>query len=272
MRMHFSSRPDFPFQISIFTSWEQKYFAYFDNQLIHRVLSRWSMVKRARLQMSPSDWLIFSTLISDWLTKIVNTPQSHKTRHEIAVKGFSEQITCKRSVFFVICANVLRTLQENGFRKFASRSAMSKFKCKCLNITVHVKEKATREVDGKAFVSQPVKSTFFSLDLFEVELAVGGITKVKIHIILCAISACLCFCFSFFLFPFSFQQKVYNQTVSAKFGGLFDFSEKFATPCLFSYEFFLASFGRKVFFSVFQVMKKKKLMFCPSDCIRFSEI
>lgn len=54
---------------------------------------------------------------------------------------------------------------------------MSKFKCKCMNITVHVKEKATREADGKAFVSQPVKSTFFSLDLFEVELAVGGITK-----------------------------------------------------------------------------------------------
>lgn len=54
---------------------------------------------------------------------------------------------------------------------------MSKFKCKCLNVTVHVKEKATRYADGKAFVSELEKSAFFSLDLYEVELAVGGITK-----------------------------------------------------------------------------------------------
>ena len=57
---------------------------------------------------------------------------------------------------------------------------MSKFKCKCLNVTVHVKEKATRYADGKAFVSELEKSAFFSLDLYEVELAVGGITKVII--------------------------------------------------------------------------------------------
>lgn len=54
---------------------------------------------------------------------------------------------------------------------------MSKYKCKCLNITIHVKEKATRETDGKAFVSSPEKTAFFLLDLSEVELAVGGITK-----------------------------------------------------------------------------------------------
>lgn len=82
---------------------------------------------------------------------------------------------------------------------------MSKFKCKCMNITVHVKEKATREVDGKAFLSQPVKSTFFSLDLFEVELAVGGITKVKIHLILSEISACINFRFVFLLFSFWYK-------------------------------------------------------------------
>ena len=57
---------------------------------------------------------------------------------------------------------------------------MSKFKCKCFNVTVHVKEKATREADGKVFVSEPDKSPFFSQELFEVELAVGGITKVMI--------------------------------------------------------------------------------------------
>lgn len=82
---------------------------------------------------------------------------------------------------------------------------MSKFKCKCMNITVHVKEKATREADGKAFVSQPVKSTFFSLDLFEVELAVGGITKVKIHLIQSEISACIFFRFVFLLFSFWYK-------------------------------------------------------------------
>lgn len=54
---------------------------------------------------------------------------------------------------------------------------MSKFKCKCLNVTVHVKEKATREADGTAFVSEDCKVVFFNQELFEVELAVGGITK-----------------------------------------------------------------------------------------------
>ena len=65
---------------------------------------------------------------------------------------------------------------------------MSKFKCKCLNVTIHVKEKATREADGKAFVSEvgKLKSAFFSQDLYEVELAVGGITKVRIVLTLLA--------------------------------------------------------------------------------------
>lgn len=56
---------------------------------------------------------------------------------------------------------------------------MSKFKCKCLNVTVHVKEKATREADGTAFVSEDCWVAFFNQELFEVELAVGGITKVN---------------------------------------------------------------------------------------------
>ena len=66
---------------------------------------------------------------------------------------------------------------------------MSKYKCKCLNITIHVKEKATRETDGKAFVSSPEKTAFFLLDLSEVELAVGGITKVIIDSSIFALSA-----------------------------------------------------------------------------------
>lgn len=55
---------------------------------------------------------------------------------------------------------------------------MSKFKCKCLNITIHVKEKATREAKGTAFVSENCSESFFTKELYEVELAVGGITKV----------------------------------------------------------------------------------------------
>ncbi|KAJ7373699.1 hypothetical protein OS493_011308 [Desmophyllum pertusum] len=54
---------------------------------------------------------------------------------------------------------------------------MSKFKCKCLNVTVHVKEKATREANGRAFVSETCTTAFFAQELYEVELAVGGITK-----------------------------------------------------------------------------------------------
>lgn len=54
---------------------------------------------------------------------------------------------------------------------------MSKFRCKCLNLTVHVKEKATREADGKAFVAETCTSAFFDRGLYEVELAIGGITK-----------------------------------------------------------------------------------------------
>ncbi len=63
--------------------------------------------------------------------------------------------------------------------------AMSKFKCKCLNVTVHVKEKATREANGKAFVSETCTAAFFDQELYEVELAVGGITKVNISLDFC---------------------------------------------------------------------------------------
>lgn len=61
---------------------------------------------------------------------------------------------------------------------------MSKFKCKCLNVTIHVKEKATREAEGKAFVSENCSQPFFAKELYEVELAVGGITKVICALIL----------------------------------------------------------------------------------------
>lgn len=61
---------------------------------------------------------------------------------------------------------------------------MSKFKCKCLNVTLHVKEKATREADGKAFVSENCAVSFFDEELYEVELAVGGITKVNFSLLL----------------------------------------------------------------------------------------
>lgn len=63
--------------------------------------------------------------------------------------------------------------------------AMSKFRCKCLNLTVHVKEKATREADGKAFVAETCTAAFFDQGLYEVELAIGGITKVSIPLIVC---------------------------------------------------------------------------------------
>lgn len=60
---------------------------------------------------------------------------------------------------------------------------MSKFRCKCLNLTVHVKEKATREANGKAFVAETCTAAFFDQELFEVELAVGGVTKVNISLV-----------------------------------------------------------------------------------------
>lgn len=62
---------------------------------------------------------------------------------------------------------------------------MSKFRCKCLNLTVHVKEKATREADGKAFVAETCTAAFFDRGLYEVELAIGGITKVNTLLAVC---------------------------------------------------------------------------------------
>ena len=62
---------------------------------------------------------------------------------------------------------------------------MSKFRCKCLNLTVHVKEKATREADGKAFVAETCTAAFFDRVLYEVELAIGGITKVNTSLAVC---------------------------------------------------------------------------------------
>ena len=62
---------------------------------------------------------------------------------------------------------------------------MSKFRCKCLNLTVYVKEKATREADGKAFVAETCTAPFFDRGLYEVELAIGGITKVNTRFAVC---------------------------------------------------------------------------------------
>ncbi|XP_032233015.2 uncharacterized protein LOC5508361 [Nematostella vectensis] len=52
---------------------------------------------------------------------------------------------------------------------------MSKLKCECLNITVHVQTNASRETEGKDFVSESCTNVFFAGKLLEVELAVGGI-------------------------------------------------------------------------------------------------
>lgn len=57
---------------------------------------------------------------------------------------------------------------------------MSKFKCKCLNVIVYVKEKVICYVDGKVFVLEFEKLVFFFLDFYEVEFVVGGIIKVII--------------------------------------------------------------------------------------------
>lgn len=54
---------------------------------------------------------------------------------------------------------------------------MTKYKCECLNVTLHVKEKSVREANGKDFVTVP--SGLFAEEICEVELAVAGITKVS---------------------------------------------------------------------------------------------
>ena len=56
-------------------------------------------------------------------------------------------------------------------------STMTKYKCECLNVTLHVKEKSVREANGKDFVTVP--SGLFAEEICEVDLAVAGITKVS---------------------------------------------------------------------------------------------
>lgn len=55
---------------------------------------------------------------------------------------------------------------------------MSKFKCKCLNVIIYVKEKVICEVEGIVFVFENCFEFFFIKELYEVELVVGGIIKV----------------------------------------------------------------------------------------------
>ena len=54
---------------------------------------------------------------------------------------------------------------------------MSRFKCECLNVTLHAKEKSVRKVNGQDFVTDAVG--FFAGEICEVDLAVAGITKVR---------------------------------------------------------------------------------------------
>ena len=63
-----------------------------------------------------------------------------------------------------------------------SPSTMTKLRCPCLNVCIHVKENAERQTEGNSFVSESCEGNFFSNNLCEIELGVGGITKVT-HII-----------------------------------------------------------------------------------------
>lgn len=62
---------------------------------------------------------------------------------------------------------------------------MSKFRCKCLNFIVYVKEKVICEVDGKVFVVEICMVVFFDWGFYEVELVIGGIMKVNIFLVVC---------------------------------------------------------------------------------------
>lgn len=69
---------------------------------------------------------------------------------------------------------------------------MTKLRCRCLNVCIHIKENSPRESDGKTFVSDSNEENFFANNLLEVELGVGGITKVNFNfftfVYLCMIS------------------------------------------------------------------------------------
>ena len=80
--------------------------------------------------------------------------------------------------FFYVGALIFKVWRRKRISLFDNYFMMSKFKCKCLNVTIHVKEKVMREASGEAFVSDACVSAFFAGELYEVELAVGGITKV----------------------------------------------------------------------------------------------
>ena len=78
--------------------------------------------------------------------------------------------------------------EERKSSSFLERgsSAMTKLRCPCLNVCIHVKENSQKETEGKIFVSDIYNGTFFSNNLLEVELGVGGITKVnQVFSILC---------------------------------------------------------------------------------------
>ena len=55
---------------------------------------------------------------------------------------------------------------------------MYKLKCGCLNITIHAQKGGERKTEGKTLVSESCTASFFSRNILEIKLAVGGITKV----------------------------------------------------------------------------------------------
>lgn len=56
---------------------------------------------------------------------------------------------------------------------------MYKLKCRCLNITIHAQKGGERKAEGKTLVSESCTASFFSGNILEIKLAVGGIKKVK---------------------------------------------------------------------------------------------
>ena len=127
-----------------------------------------------------SDWRIFTKL---------SVTTSHEFLSRDCCHGFVSNKKILLSKHIACCSAVsvfgqpeITTITPGKKVTVALLIAMSKFRCKCLNLTVHVKEKATREADGKAFVAETCTAAFFDQGLYEVELAIGGITKVNISL------------------------------------------------------------------------------------------
>lgn len=75
----------------------------------------------------------------------------------------------------------IHILERRGFVQYLRRKMVKLF-CRCLNICINTQGSKLKKLNGESFITGNTTDDFFKGEIYEVQLAVGGIKKVIVII------------------------------------------------------------------------------------------